>query len=263
MTDLPPTSTSPAPDCERLRELLPAYSIGAADPDEARFVEATLPLCPEVSPELREYAQAAQVLYSRVPRAQRPAGMQARFLERLAAETGGDSAASASAPPTVVALPRQPGVGRAVRQLTLTWGGLAALLILFTLSNLYWIAQVNSARGELNALTGTAYRTVRLAATEADAFSAAVVWLPGAERALLVTENLPALAPDQTYQLWLIQGEAALSAGVFDAAQARSYEFAPPQPLDAVDALAISTEPAGGSPAPTTPPIAVGSLAEL
>src|SRR5262245_5088044 len=49
-------------DCDVLRDLIPAYSVGATDPDETRLVEALLPRCPEVADELKTFVQMSRAM---------------------------------------------------------------------------------------------------------------------------------------------------------------------------------------------------------
>ncbi|MCD9624521.1 anti-sigma factor domain-containing protein [Rhabdothermincola salaria] len=75
-------------------------------------------------------------------------------------------------------------------------------------------------------------------------------------RAFVLGDDLPALADDRTYQLWSVDGATPVSLGLLGA-----------NPQVAVVAagssrqLAISEEPVGGSTAPSSTPIASGSLA--
>ncbi len=48
--------------CERLRELIPAYSLGATDAEETEFVKVHLADCPEAAAELAEYTRLAVAL---------------------------------------------------------------------------------------------------------------------------------------------------------------------------------------------------------
>jgi len=44
-----------SPSCEELLALIPAYAIGATDPEETRLVEAHLTACPELAAELKAF----------------------------------------------------------------------------------------------------------------------------------------------------------------------------------------------------------------
>lgn len=74
---------------------------------------------------------------------------------------------------------------------------------------------------------------------------------------LLIAANLPPLTAAQTYQMWLIpkDGTAPRSAGLFQSAASGVAVHTLPGALDlaTVNAVAVTVEPAGGSPGPTLP----------
>ncbi len=81
---------------------------------------------------------------------------------------------------------------------------------------------------------------------------------------VFVGSQLPKLAGDRTFQLWLIPGKGAPeSAGVFRPNSAGDVVSVRQQPVDTsrIQAIAVSVEPRGGSPAPTTKPILIVPLA--
>jgi anti-sigma-K factor RskA len=75
-------------------------------------------------------------------------------------------------------------------------------------------------------------------------------------RSGVVVEGLPALADDQTYELWYIDDAGAASAGTFDVAGAETWRVLEGSFTPGV-AVGITVEPAGGSTQPTTEPIVV------
>jgi anti-sigma-K factor RskA len=75
-------------------------------------------------------------------------------------------------------------------------------------------------------------------------------------RSGVVVEGLPALADDQTYELWYIDDAGAASAGTFDVAGAETWRVLEGSFMPGV-VVGITVEPAGGSPQPTTEPIVV------
>lgn len=86
---------------------------------------------------------------------------------------------------------------------------------------------------------------------------ATLLWSDGLQRAAVVISDLPALSADQTYELWFIDSGSTVSAGIFDAADAGSTLRVLDGQLTDSASIAITIEPAGGSEAPTTDPIAV------
>jgi len=80
---------------------------------------------------------------------------------------------------------------------------------------------------------------------------------------LLLASNLPPLPGDRTYQFWLIpKGANPLPAGLFrsDAEGEALHLISQQVDLSRIAAVAVSVEPASGSPQPTTTPILVVTL---
>jgi anti-sigma-K factor RskA len=82
-------------------------------------------------------------------------------------------------------------------------------------------------------------------------------------RAIIRGAAMPPLSTGRVYQLWFVnQADKPVSGGVFtaEAAARGASQLGPPSLKDSV-VLAITVEPEGGSPAPTTTPLAYGALA--
>jgi anti-sigma-K factor RskA len=82
---------------------------------------------------------------------------------------------------------------------------------------------------------------------------------------LLIASRLPALRTGQTYQMWVIpKRQSPQPAGLFRPDDSGGAVHLQTGPLDpgAVQAFAITVEPEGGSPAPTTTPMLVSPVAE-
>ena len=80
---------------------------------------------------------------------------------------------------------------------------------------------------------------------------------------LLLASNLPALEQGKTYEFWLIpKGKSPLPAGLFESSPAGEAIHAAPSAasVEQLAAVAVSVEPKGGSPQPTSTPILVVSL---
>lgn len=275
-------------DCETLAELLPAYSIGATDAEETALVEKLLKVCPEAEAELASYDSLAQALNYTAPRVQPPAGLHDKLMAAAAssAKPAARFEPPASTAVTSVSTPAIPTPARAeaprprILNLNRYLAGAAAVAAaLLIISNLYWVNQVGSLqqqqrdtvalmRSQQDALaslgTGSSDR-VQLVSTgegQADTVLATMLWSAQTSTALLISENLPALAPDRAYQLWGIQGETPISVGVFqvDEQGVGVLVFNAEQPVTDYDLVAITDEPAGGSEQPTTTPLAAAQV---
>ena len=75
-------------------------------------------------------------------------------------------------------------------------------------------------------------------------------------RGFVLPSSLAPLSPDQTYQLWSVDGGKPVSLGLLGGDPTVAVVGASGNP----DQLAITAEPVGGSPAPTSNPVVVGTL---
>lgn len=114
----------------------------------------------------------------------------------------------------------------------------------------------------LDAMTGPGVQVIEAGATNARQPVAKMFWNQPTDQWTFVAHNLPHPAPNRTYQLWLItRAQRKISAGVFatnasgDALVIAHYALA----KDALAAIAVTEEPAGGSPQPTSTPVLVGA----
>lgn len=275
-------------DCETLAELLPAYSIGATDAEETALVERLLKVCPEAAAELESYASLAQAMHYTAPRVQPPASLHDKLMAAAAASAKPAARAEPPASPAVtsVSIPAisTPARAEAPRPRLLNLnrylaGAAAVAAALLIISNLYWVNQVSSLqqqqrdtvalmRSQQDALaslgTGSSDRVQLVSTSEgqAETVLATMLWSGQTSTALLISENLPALSADRTYQLWGIQGETPVSVGVFqvDAQGVGVLVFNAEQPVTDYDLVAITDEPAGGSEQPTTTPLAAAQV---
>ncbi|MEO8395487.1 MAG: anti-sigma factor [Chloroflexota bacterium] len=269
-------------DCETLSELIPAYSVGATDPEETALVERLLPLCPEAAVELDEYLAMGQAMLRSVPAVQPPTGLHDKLMAVVGAPAQtttirpAPSLTSVKPPPAAPIPAARPRVLRTNRWIAGLAVAAAALLII---SNVYWVSQVNGLYQQQQAVntllknqedalaslgTGRANR-VQLVSTDTQSQNgvlATVLWTTQSPTALIYSDNLPKLAPDKAYQVWLIKGSQPVSVGVFqpDAQGVGVLIFNSDQPMTDFSAVAISTEPASGSDQPTTTPIAAAQL---
>ncbi len=115
---------------------------------------------------------------------------------------------------------------------------------------------------QLASVTGPDVAVVELASTAALPPSGRMFWDRARARWTFVANNLPALDPGRAYALWLItSSNEKIGAGTFTvdangvAVVRAEYELA----RDALAAVAVTEEPAGGVPQPTGDILLVGS----
>jgi anti-sigma-K factor RskA len=267
--------------CEQALTLLPAYGLGATDADETRLVERALQSCPEVAAELREYQALAGALLHSAPPLQPPAALGDRIMR---AATVSSAPTVALPKPSVVAQKPTPTIAQPTiaKRRSFAWGWIAAVAAAIALfvTNGYWFTQVQDLRTQQESITErlnsrnnviesaaegelTRIELTSVDSSLSDGLPAAIVLVsPDGTVGAVYTRQLPVLPPEQSYQLWFLDGATGtpVSACVFQVrntdGQSWLIDVQEPITLDAIAAMGITIEPAGGSPQPTSDPIA-------
>jgi anti-sigma-K factor RskA len=248
------------------RDLAAAYALGALGPEETRDFEAFLAGSPETRREVAEFRDVASLLALGEPARGAGTDLRNRVLARVSEEKrrripGSPSGSSRSRTPAAV------------------WGALAASLIAVVGLG----AALLSLRGDLTRLSqDLAERQQQLQAREA---TLNAILEPGVELYQLTSSGDPdpgiqlfwdrkrnsaiihgfRLKPvpeGKEYQLWFIKDGKPVPSVTFTpepTGNARVEQV--PVPTDGkVSAAAVTVEPAGGSPQPTSPILLVGPL---
>lgn len=263
------------------RDFLAALALDALDaPDEARVL-AHVATCPACAAELAELRAAATgMAIALTPAApddpERSAAVKKRLMARVKA-----SKEAAIVPPYVAAPKRRFGNSAAVAasMLLVLTAGVAAMLWLDrdtlrgTVASLGARAAASGRRADslqlivsdrnrlIAGLTGRDMAMVRLTSSAKREAWALMFWNRETNAWTLVAHDLPPLPAGRIYQLWLVTAKAKISAGIFapgangEAVVSASYEL----PRDALKAVAVTEEPAGGVPQPTGAFVVIGA----
>lgn len=250
------------------RDLMAAVALGTASPEERREVEPHLATCAECRAELASVRDAIGLLGLAAPAAgPEPdlSAVRARLLGRVAAEprrepfmksqsrrsTLGPALLALAAAVLLVlgaGLLRNAAAGRREIEGRLASERSAAAARIASLRD-----SLASADAMIAALTGPEVRVVNLASAGTRRPSGRMFWDPASGKWTLVAHDLPALRAGRTYQLWIITTAGQkISAGTFAPVDGRAMmEAAYPLARDALGAIAVTEEPAGGMPQPT------------
>lgn len=269
-------------DCIEIHELIPAYCLGATDPEESRLVEAHLAACPDAAAEVADYLALSEALLYSASVVAPPADLANKL---FAATTV--AASPAALAPSSQPRPQEKGLSLWQRFVaTLAGVGarplpvLAAIALVALLAvNVYLLAQVGGLRGSLDDLESRLGQQVAVLtqvgegtnlriglppgpAGVATASYGAIVCSPAEPQGFLLAENMPALPSDEAYQVWLGQGDKVVSVGLFEADGAGfgKLVFTAPLPMGQYDSVRVTAEPATGSVEPTSAPTIGGSL---
>lgn len=126
-------------------------------------------------------------------------------------------------------------------------------------------AELARVQAELGVLSQAGVRSATLPENnpQFEGGAVTVFFSPNSKSALITAANLPALSPDQDYQVWLIKDGVALPSSVFDTTAAGDGRLivTSNEPFAAYQSVGITVEPAGGRPTPNPDgPIFLGSL---
>lgn len=242
--------TTPPDD---VMDLLAAYALGTLDPDELAHVSALLSAQPELRALLAELRAAADKLPYGLPEATPPNSLRQRTLDYATGRAPARRAPS--------------GMVSRARGWLLSLGALAAMAIIAAVVGWAQLVGANTQNQRMASEIATAQTQLAEMQAQISAAKAVLASLQGTsgQAALLETTSgqtvfvakLPTLEPGRVYQLWRIQGSnAPASAGVFTVDQHGfgQASLGASQPL-AGEVIAVTNEPSGGSPGPTTQPL--------
>lgn len=244
---------------------LAAYALDAMAADEHADVAAHLADCPACRRQLDEWTAVTARLAHVAPPVQPPAGMRERVLARATAtprltvasparrrDLGWAVAVAATA---VVAI----GLGVRGARLSDERARLQdALAALETRADSQRVAL--AARDSLLArVLGPETQMTTLTSTEASA-SLRVYWDRNRNEVIVAARRLPPAAAGRTYQLWGIGANGTpVGLGTFNTAvDGSAVVVLALGSVPAFSVTAVTLEPAGGSPGPTTTPLFVG-----
>jgi anti-sigma-K factor RskA len=240
-----------APDHARWSEDIGAYLLGALPDGERADFERHLAACPECRREVEELAVAADALPSAAPPVTPPPELKQRIMAVVDAEASLLAAAGSRADEPAGA-PRRERRGFFARR----WSFRPAL----ALAASALLLAVGVAGGVL-AGGGSGERTVTAQVAGA-ATGAQAKLVVGKDGSQLVMTRFPQPPAGRVYQVWTLRkGQSPQPTNVLWTPLADgSATVSVPGSLDGVQNVLVSTEPRGGSAAPTTMPVVNASL---
>jgi anti-sigma-K factor RskA len=238
-------------DHERFDELKHAYVLGALSEGERRELEEYLAAHPGRQPEIDELGSVAGLLALSPQEQDPPPRLRRNIMSVVEAEARRPAASRRAWYAGIMELLR-------LRNLTL---GAAVLFVIGLFSwNMVLQGEVQNLQGQVdNRQENPVSRMVALEGTGAAQEVQAEVMILEENRAVLMVENMPPAPEDRTYQVWVIEGDDPQPSALFDPRE-QPVAAVVEDPLNEADAIAVTVEPEGGSPQPTTDPMLIGKL---
>jgi anti-sigma-K factor RskA len=226
-----------ARDHQRFRDDVGAFLLGALTEHERQDFESHLSGCAECRDEVERLRHAAEALPRSVEQLDPPPSLRAALL----AEVRGADDRRPGLLARLLSAPR--GVRPAV-----AWAGVAAVLAIGVITGL----------GLGKALSGDEVRTLGASAAKglpASAGGTLTLTGSGENGAILRVSGLPRPSGTDVYQAW-VQREGALTPEpTFEVGRGGRGAVAVPDDLSDADAVLVTRERRGGSPAPTGAPL--------
>lgn len=247
-------------DRERFDELMEAYALNALPDDERREFEEYLSAHPERKAEVDELTNLAGLL-ALSPAEQEPSPALRRNLMAVVEGEARESRAARRRRDRRSALVR---AREFLSPSRLALGAAALLMIGLFSWNLLLMDRMDELRGEVAEVRreDPSPNDPQMVALEGSGpmrgARVELVRLEG-ERAVLVAEELPPIAEGETLQIWVIKDDVPKPAGLFEPGD-EIVSTPVEQSLEGADTVAITVEPDGGSPAPTTDPTMSANL---
>jgi anti-sigma-K factor RskA len=257
----------------QIEELLAFYALDALNDEEKELVEAYLREHPEARQQIEEMGSAVSALPYGVPPVEPAPHSKEALMSRVAADQR-----AASSMRNQPSHPRGMLFENLFRALSL---GAATIAIIWVI---VLTGQVSRLHNEILALgralaaqsnelqqinaqlpqtTPSAVITVSLKGTDIQPQAQGqLIADPNSQSAVIVIVGLTPPEPGKTYQVWLIEGDAPVSAGLLrvDANGQGVLVVTSKSPIGSFDALGISVEPEDGSPQPTGDIVVLSSL---
>jgi anti-sigma-K factor RskA len=255
---------------EELFELAAAYALGATTPDEAAAIEAALPESPELAAEVASFREVAAEMAFLAPVVPSP-DTRSRLLGRIQLErqtAPADTRGGGSAPRWTT---RNRYLAAAAGILVVASLGAESLLLAKRARDAEqkWIAAANKLEQREQTLNAMfhAEKDLRLihlkAADTVKGPGIQVFWNEKHQAGVVHAFRLPPAPANHAYQVWAIVDGRPASVNVFNSdpdGHALVRDVPMPASSRGVTMIAVTVEPAGGSPAPTTEPFLKGAV---
>ncbi len=238
-------------DHERFDELKDAYVLGALSEGERRELEEYLAAHPARQSEIDELGSVAGLLALSPQEQDPPPRLRRNIMSVVEAE---------ARRPTASHQAWLAGIRELLRLRNLALGAAALLVIGLFSWNMVLQGEVQDLQGQVeNRQETPVSRMVALEGTGAAQEVQAKVMILEEDRAVLMVEDMPPAPEDRTYQVWVIEGDDPQPSVLFEPRE-QPVAAVVEDPLNKADAIAVTVEPEGGSPQPTTDPMLIGKL---
>jgi anti-sigma-K factor RskA len=234
-------------DHGRFEELKDAYVLSALPEEERQEFEEYLASHPERRAEMEELSAVADLL-ALSPQEHEPSP---RLRSRIMDAVGAEAVRPRGSRRSVFAW-----IGELLGPRNLALGAAALLVIGLFSWGMLLQGEVQDLQGRVRSLQNQPQelQTVELGGAGTEQGARAELVTLGGNRAVLVVEDMPPVPEGKTYQIWVIEDDVPKPSGLFEPNR-DSVAAVVEHPLGGGDVVAVTVEPEGGSPKPTSDPM--------
>lgn len=256
-----------------IHTLTGAYAVDALSSDEREQFERHLAGCEACRTEVREL-QATAARLGGAEAEEPPASLKHAVMDQVRRTPQEPPRAGSEGTPSPRSRDdRSAGSSATVVPIQPRWyermlAPAAAVLVLVVIGLTAVIANLNARLDDLEALTTpvaevlTAPDAITLSAAGPGESTMRLVASPTRGEGVFLVGGMEQAPSDHVYQLWLLRGDAAVPAGLLEVDDRGQGAHVMTGDMSDVSAVALTIEPAGGSPQPTTEPITVMQLSD-
>lgn len=240
---------------DRFEELKEAYALGALSGEERREFEEHLATHPEHQAEVDELLTVAGLL-ALSPAEQEPSpDLRRRLMRTVRAEASDPEPARRSF---------LAGLRGLLGYRTLAAGAAVVVLIGLLSWNVLLQGEIRDLESRPEVVRSqpevTGPQVLELQAAESAGAASGELIVLEDRRGVLVTKDMPRIQEDQVCQIWVIQGDKPKPSGLFQPDEEDPVAASMTRSPGKGDVVAVTVEPTGGSPAPTSDPILTTQL---
>ncbi len=219
------------------------YLLGALAEDERVAFENHVPTCAVCREELAAMQPAAAALPLAAPQLGAPEGLRVRVLAQVESEPRGEGVAKRPPARARAGRGRRPWLSGGLPATAAAGIAVAAAVLAIVLSGLSSTPATRVFKAEVLAPGASGYVSV------------------SGSRAQLTLSGMPATTPGRVYELWIKRsGAPAPTDALFTVSHAGTATVGVPGSVAGVRDLLVTSEPLGGSRAPTRKPVVIAAI---
>ncbi|QPE03972.1 anti-sigma factor [Microbacterium schleiferi] len=239
-------------------ELSAASALGALDADQQQAFDLALAMHPEWRGIAERDLETAAALADYAPEVEPPDELRHHILTRIALTPQTDAIPVGAEPLPSTGVIQTQSRTRWMRSMFALAASLVLLVALgFTAVSLSDSLNRPDAVVALEQVQAAPDAQSAAAEFESGGGESTVYWSESVGKAVIVSDGLPQIAEDQSFELWFIRDNTPIAAGAYDPSGGDQDTWVLQGAMEPGDTIAITIEPQGGSPdgVPTGDPV--------